>query len=1273
MPSIGDLYTKMRLDSTEWETGIAKASKSIKKMEQDVEHAANAIEKSIEGIKRSIEAIAVVEILKEGFTKLVEESSQASDAFAQVEARIRSTGGAAGVTAKQVAALSEKLGDLNGIDDDVINSMEGVLLSFTSISKQELPRVTQAVIDLSVGMKMDLKAAAVQVGKAMNDPIKGVQSLQKEGVKLTEAQKDLVAGLVKTGQTAKAQAIILKELETEFGGAAAAARNTMGGALGALKVAFDDLFKTAQDTKGMAAFREGIETSIVALRNFQKALGNANDDSDVFWQNMQIFGATFTVVFADMGLAAKHAANTVAAAFESMMPKHPEEFLGPLGQFIQGVHNQIQADAKDGSKDYVGQFLQPLIDGWKKAGETARKNMHDMDAASKKFKPGAGDTSGPKASEITEAEKAVKKQNEEWKKQSEIAVDTLNTYKQKTDALKNELNGVKEITDYEQARLKIMKQTALTDEQRKVALEALAGLEKERLKTNQAMAVKDDEKRLDKILADEKEKLKQAQNELAGKKELNVVEQAQKQIDDAIRAGKEMTAAKQKEILDTARELLKVEELQKQADAYADMDKITAALKEQADEAQLKLQGQESLIPLLRAEKQLREDAKKAGIDENDSVFQDRLKKLRETSAELEKNNALIQSQKDRIDAIVSSTDSWKKKQKELNDLLASTDPKLKITQQQYSDAMKKIASDANKTNDSAKAFVSNMKKGLEDAIFNGKKLTDVFKDMGKQLAQLAAQQLLFKPLEQWLGGGMQGGLGGLGKSLFSPVGNIFGGLGKLLKFADGGRHPANQPFLVGEKGPEIIIPDGGSGTVIPNHDLHKYNYGAGLPGYALGGRYGFSLGNSLSGSAGTAGGGSSGMRAPTTDDFLAIWQAYYHAQYDDFYKRQSEGDKTISQFMVASAEARMKQWDSYTSASAQGFQFFANGLPALMAQYPNAFGGIDPAVLNWFKSSGVPNLLPGFPAQPMSPLGGDGGSGDGGVVPTDGSYGPVNPYSGFSTSGGNYPGGSGYLGSANYGTGTAWDGTSPGYNYGARGGAQRFIGAPTEADGSHWTGVSDYNGLPGRNGYKEMADKVAQGITGGLSKGVSEAIASGTGGTLAPFSGGFQTGEGGGNMDGSPLQPSDFIDQIPSNFKDSGLTDRGDASLNQHFYDLWKDFCTEATGEQQRDARERWEQSGARHNISFSDWVTAQIEAAIKTPLYKAWETSFSKGMSLSFEEWLATPLATLGVNIPKISTGKIPGFASGGRPPVGDLALVGENGPELFISDLADRKSVV
>ena len=147
-------------------------------------------------------------------------------AIAQVEAAVKSTGGAAGRSVDQLSTLAEGLQRVSLFDDDeILQNVTANLLTFTNVAGTEFDRAQQAVLDLSTRLGTDLTSATVQVGKALNDPIKGVTALGRAGVQFTAQQKELIETLVESGDVAGAQAVILGELETQFGGAAAAAAN----------------------------------------------------------------------------------------------------------------------------------------------------------------------------------------------------------------------------------------------------------------------------------------------------------------------------------------------------------------------------------------------------------------------------------------------------------------------------------------------------------------------------------------------------------------------------------------------------------------------------------------------------------------------------------------------------------------------------------------------------------------------------------------------------------------------------------------------------------------------------------------------------------------------------------------------------------------------------------------------------------------------------------------------------------------------------------------
>jgi len=154
----------------------------------------------------------------------------------QIEQTIKSTGGAAGMTAKQVESLASELKEQTAISGGAIKAGEAMLLTFTNIGKDTFPTATKAMLDMATSMNGGaapsaeaLRGTAIQLGKALNDPIAGLTALSRVGVAFSEDQKNTIKTMVDMGNTAGAQQVILAELNKEFGGSAAARIETTNG------------------------------------------------------------------------------------------------------------------------------------------------------------------------------------------------------------------------------------------------------------------------------------------------------------------------------------------------------------------------------------------------------------------------------------------------------------------------------------------------------------------------------------------------------------------------------------------------------------------------------------------------------------------------------------------------------------------------------------------------------------------------------------------------------------------------------------------------------------------------------------------------------------------------------------------------------------------------------------------------------------------------------------------------------------------------------------
>ena len=225
-----------------WIKGDTKGlSNSLKQSRAMVMSAAQAMVKSIKiavagfaAIGAAAAAVGVVAVRAAG---------EQLKAEAQLAAVLKSTKEAAGLSADEIKRMAGELQGLTTFGDEAIIRGQALLLTFTGIGKDIFPAATMAMLDMSTALGQDLKSSAVQLGKALNDPILGMTALRRVGVNFSQQQVDMVKAMIASGKTMDAQRFILSELATEFGGSAAAAADTFAGRTEQLKNRMGDLME----------------------------------------------------------------------------------------------------------------------------------------------------------------------------------------------------------------------------------------------------------------------------------------------------------------------------------------------------------------------------------------------------------------------------------------------------------------------------------------------------------------------------------------------------------------------------------------------------------------------------------------------------------------------------------------------------------------------------------------------------------------------------------------------------------------------------------------------------------------------------------------------------------------------------------------------------------------------------------------------------------------------------------------------------------------------
>lgn len=225
---LGTLFMKVVADTTQ-------AEKSLESFKGTMSGIATTVAATAVGI-----GVGLLAAAKEGIDGI----NAMENATAQLDAVLASTGGAAGVTRDQVIGMAEAYQLNTKFAAESVVEAENLLLTFTNIGKDVFPRATQATLDMATAMGTDAAGQSIALGKALNDPTKGITALTRVGVTFTAEQKKAIKVMQESGDMAGAQTVILKELEKEFGGSAEAAGNTFAGKIEIAKNAVGELYES---------------------------------------------------------------------------------------------------------------------------------------------------------------------------------------------------------------------------------------------------------------------------------------------------------------------------------------------------------------------------------------------------------------------------------------------------------------------------------------------------------------------------------------------------------------------------------------------------------------------------------------------------------------------------------------------------------------------------------------------------------------------------------------------------------------------------------------------------------------------------------------------------------------------------------------------------------------------------------------------------------------------------------------------------------------------
>ena len=233
-----------------------------------------------------------------GFVKAADFQNKA---IAQVEQALLSTGGVAGKTLDELKTKAKDLqrSTLFG-DDEILRNATTQLLTFTNIAGENFDRVQRAALDVATVLDTTgdgttrLKDVSIQLGKALNDPVRNLSLLSRAGIQFSEEQTKIIKNLAESNKLSEAQALILAELEKKYGGQAAKAREVDSG-LTSLKLSASDLAETIG-----TALLPTVKTLAGSLENITNTLEN-NPGFASFTAQALLLGAVLSALLATIG------------------------------------------------------------------------------------------------------------------------------------------------------------------------------------------------------------------------------------------------------------------------------------------------------------------------------------------------------------------------------------------------------------------------------------------------------------------------------------------------------------------------------------------------------------------------------------------------------------------------------------------------------------------------------------------------------------------------------------------------------------------------------------------------------------------------------------------------------------------------------------------------------------------------------------------------------------------------------------------------------------
>lgn len=358
-------------------------------------------------------------------------------------------GSGSDAVAERLSALAETMELQTGVERNSIKVTQAKLLTFKDLANTadelggNFDRATQAAVDMAAAGFGAAEQNAVQLGKALNDPITGLAALRRSGITFTDGEKEKIKTLVESNRMHEAQAMVLAAIEKQVGGTAAATADASVQIKAALSQGFEEVGKPLAEalaslTPQFLEFVEMAKPKLAEAGQFLVAIFRSGEALNLVWSSLKLaFSQSVNFLWATLRATIAATGQYIVEVFKNAVTLFQvlttPEFWKGMGNALIGIFLSSISFLQKGFAEII-EIARPLAELFGKGDafdgiqKTIRESASilDEDAAARFSK--AGDLLEPAAQKIAqrlaEAGENVKTRFSETFANTAEAIDT---------------------------------------------------------------------------------------------------------------------------------------------------------------------------------------------------------------------------------------------------------------------------------------------------------------------------------------------------------------------------------------------------------------------------------------------------------------------------------------------------------------------------------------------------------------------------------------------------------------------------------------------------------------------------------------------------------------------------------------------------------------------------------------------------------------------------------------------------------------------------------